>query len=112
MSCDVFFFISFSFSFYFTNIKRRLSYCNANIRFNKLCLKHNVIPKYARINIKAVNTSEAAKRTDKQARILRVKNEIKELYKTKVQLNKALYEEHINNANKWGNIWNSIFYDV
>jgi hypothetical protein len=58
----------------FTKIKRRLSYCNANIRFNKLCLKHNVIPKYAKINIKTVNTSEAAKRTEKQARILRVKN--------------------------------------
>jgi hypothetical protein len=39
----------------YINVKRRLSYCNANIQFNKLCLTHNITPKYAKINIKTAN---------------------------------------------------------
>jgi hypothetical protein len=44
--------------------------------------------KYAQIKIKTSNTSEARKRTETQARTLRIKNEIKTLYKEKLHLNK------------------------
>jgi hypothetical protein len=91
----------------FTNIRRRLSYCYVNIQFNKLWLTHNVTTKYAKINTKTANVSKAAKRTEQQVRILGINNEIKVLYKTKLQLNKTLYTLHINNANKWGNMWNT-----
>jgi hypothetical protein len=87
--------------------KRKLLNCNANI-FNKTCLKQNITPKYAQIHIKTANTSEAAKHTETQTRILRIKNEIKFLYKKKQHLNKQLYDLHIQNANEWGNIWNII----
>jgi hypothetical protein len=82
--------------------------CNANIYFNKTCLKQNITPKYAQIHIKTANTLEAAKHTETQTRTLRVKNEIKFLYKKKQHLNKQLYDLHIQNANEWGNIWNII----
>jgi hypothetical protein len=42
----------------YTNIKKRLLTCNANIYFNKSCLAYKVIPKYAQINLKTSNTSE------------------------------------------------------
>jgi hypothetical protein len=52
----------------YANIKRKLLTCNTNIYFNKACLTYNCIPKYAQINIKASNTSEAAKHTETQVR--------------------------------------------
>jgi hypothetical protein len=82
--------------------------CNANIYFNKSCLKQKIVPKYARINIKTSNYSKAAKQTETQTRTLRMKNEINFLYKKKFQLNKQLYILHINNANTWGNTWHII----
>jgi hypothetical protein len=47
----------------FLNTKRRLLYCNASIAFNKVGLIRKITPKYARINIKPLNT--AAKNTYK-----------------------------------------------
>jgi hypothetical protein len=67
------------------------------------------MPKYVQIHIKSADTSEAAKRTETQVRTLKIKNEIKFLYKKKQQLNKELYTLHLLNANnEWGNIWNII----
>jgi hypothetical protein len=63
--------------------KKKLLNCNANIYFNKTCLKQNITPKYALIHIKTADTSEAAKHTDTQTRILRINSEIKFLYKKK-----------------------------
>jgi hypothetical protein len=63
---------------------------------------YKVIPKYARINIKASNYSKAAKLTGIQASKLRIKNEIKFLYKKKHQLNTQLYTSHIHNAKHLG----------
>jgi hypothetical protein len=56
-----------------------------------MCLTQGITPKYANINIKTSKYSEAAKRTETQTRTLRVKNEIKMLYKKKSMLNKTLY---------------------
>jgi hypothetical protein len=74
------------------NCKRKLLHCNANLKFNKICLKENLIPKYAHIKIPEYNN--AATKTKTQAQILRIKNEIKFLYIKKEHLNKQLYHTH------------------
>jgi hypothetical protein len=81
------------------NCKRKLLQCNANINFNKRCLKQKLVPKYAYIKIPENN--EAAKKTKTQAQTLHIKNEIKFLHKKKQQLNTKLYQTHIHNANIW-----------
>jgi transcription antitermination factor NusG len=43
------------------NCKQKLLYCNANINFNKICLRKKLIPKYA--YIKMPTNNEAAKKT-------------------------------------------------
>jgi hypothetical protein len=53
------------------------------MNFNKACLKMNIVPRYAQITIQTYNT--AARKTQIQARTLRIKNEIKFLYKKKQQ---------------------------
>jgi hypothetical protein len=78
------------------------------VGFNKSCLMYKVVPKYARINVRTSNYSEAAKLTEIQASKLRIKNEVNFLYKKKRQLNIQLYTSHIHNANIWGNMWNII----
>jgi hypothetical protein len=96
----------------YKNIKRKLLTCNADIYFNKSCLEQKVTPKYANINIKTSKYSEAAKRTETQTRILRIKNEIKMLYKKKTILNKTLYTLHIKNANTCRNTWDIIAQNI
>ena len=88
------------------NCKRKLLHCNANINFNKTCLKNRLLPRYAHIKIPEYN--EAAKKTKTQAQIIRIKNEIKFLYKKKEQLNTQLYYKHLQNANTWQKTWNII----
>jgi hypothetical protein len=87
----------------YMNCKRTLLHCKANIKFNKSCLKKKLIPNYARINIPTYNN--AAKKTQAQVQTLRIKNEIKFLYKKEQQLNIKLYHAHIHNANIWQNTW-------
>jgi hypothetical protein len=65
----------------------------ANIYFNKQCLANDVTPKYA--NLKFTNTSPAAQTTTKKAQTIRVKNEIKFLFKKKEKLNRELYTTHL-----------------
>jgi hypothetical protein len=65
------------------NCKRKLLHCNANINFNKICLRKKFIPKYARMKI--TRNNEAARKTQTQAQTLRINNEIKFLYKNKQQ---------------------------
>jgi hypothetical protein len=78
----------------------------ANIKFNRRCLESGIIPNYARIKIPTHNT--AAKKTQKQAQPLRIKNEIKFLYRKKQQLNTQLYHKHIQSGNNWQHIWPNI----
>ena len=88
------------------NCKRKLLHCNANINFNKTCLKKNLIPRYAHINIPEYN--EAAIKTKAKAQISRIKNEIQFFYKKKEQLNTQPYYKHLHNANTWQKIWDTI----
>ena len=64
------------------------------------------MPKY--VNMKLPLNNEAAKKTQKQAQTLRIRNEIKFLYKKKQQLNIQLYHAHIYNANIWQQTWDNI----
>jgi hypothetical protein len=65
----------------YRNTRSKLLKCNANIYFNKQCLAKKVIPKYARL--KFTNTSPVAQVTANKAQIIRVKNEIKFIFKRK-----------------------------
>jgi hypothetical protein len=63
------------------NTRSKLQKCCANIYFNKLCLAKQITPNY--INIRIANTSPAAIVTTKKAQKIRIKEEIKFLYRKK-----------------------------
>jgi hypothetical protein len=84
--------------------------CCANIYFNRQCLKQDVVPKYA--NIKIPYTSTACKATHRKAQTVRIKEEIKLLYKKKERLNTALYNTHLQAAKEWGNSWHLIHQSI
>jgi hypothetical protein len=65
-----------------------------------------ITPTYA--NIKVPNTSPAAAVTTRKTRTLRIKDEIKFLYKKKEKLNRELYNIHLKVAQEWGNTWHII----
>ena len=77
----------------YQNVKIKLLKTILHIKFNKNCIKNNIIPKYARL--KYNDSSEAAKTAIKKAQIIRIKLEIRELYKKKISLNKSLYKAHL-----------------
>ena len=87
----------------YKSLKLKVLNCNANIYFNKQCLNNNFIPTYAKINIK--NNSKAATITKEKAQKIRLKEEIKFLYKKKEHLNGTLYKSNLEAAHEWGNIW-------
>jgi hypothetical protein len=66
-------------------------------------LRQDLIPKYA--NIRIPHTSAACKVTQRKAQTIRVKEEIKLLYKRKEKLNTSLYNIHLQAAKEWGNSW-------
>jgi hypothetical protein len=55
-----------------------------------------IIPKY--VNIKVANTSPAAQTTKKKAQLIRIKEEIRMLYKKKDNLNRDRYRVHLQAA--------------
>jgi hypothetical protein len=63
-------------------LKLKITNCNSNIHFNRQCLTKELIPNYAN-KIKIPHTSPAAATTLKKAQILRIKDELKLLYKKK-----------------------------
>jgi hypothetical protein len=63
----------------YMNLKRKLMHCTADIKFNKTCINDNILPKYAAI--KVPGNSMASKKTKQKAQYIRIKNEIKFLYK-------------------------------
>jgi hypothetical protein len=87
----------------FLNLNRKLYMCNANIYFNKQCIRKQLTPAYARI--KVPNTSPAHKNTQKKIPAIRIKDEIKFLYSKKQQINLQVYKLHLLLANTWGNAW-------
>jgi hypothetical protein len=62
--------------------------------------------KYAKINLNTNN--HAAVLTKQKSEVLRVKLEIKSLYKKKQHLNTLTYQKHVEMANAWGNNWPNI----
>jgi len=67
--------------------------CCANIYFNRQCCIKKVIPIYA--NIKIPYTSPATNVTQKKMQTIRLKDEIKFLYKQKEKINNDLYSIHL-----------------
>ena len=92
--------------FRYKNIKRKIIKCCASIYFNKQCLKYNLIPNYSRINIP--HTSPASTYNQRKIYKMRTKDEINFLYTKKANLNKTLFQTHLNLANEWGNAWHII----
>jgi len=62
-----------------------------------------MVPRYA--DIKLPNTSPAARNTQKKVHNMRIRDEIRFLYKKKQQLNNTLYKIHLKAAQEWGNAW-------
>jgi hypothetical protein len=70
-----------SIMYQFLNTKRKLLITNGNIWFNKQAIALKLIPNY--VNIKVAGTNLQAKRTKRVAELIRIKNELKFLYKKK-----------------------------
>lgn len=68
--------------------------------------KHNLTPTYAKIRIPL--TSPAAVYTQQKITKIRLKDEIKFLYRKKQNLNKQLYDTHPVLANEWGESWHPV----
>jgi hypothetical protein len=66
------------------------------------------MPKYAKLNNKTYSNNSAARQTKTDAQKMRVRYEIKMLYKKKQLLNKELYKTQLLNANRWGRTWENI----
>ena len=62
----------------YENLKRKLYICNANIYFNRICLKKQMTPNYAKIKIP--NTSTASKHTQHKITKIRLRDEIEYVY--------------------------------
>jgi dihydroxyacid dehydratase/phosphogluconate dehydratase len=86
------------------NLRRRLLGCNADIKFDNICLKGNIVPNYAVIRV--TGNSKASNNTKLKAQRIRIQNESKELKKKRQYLNKELYNIRLSNAKTWQGIWN------
>jgi hypothetical protein len=62
-----------------------------------------ITPAYAKI--KVAKTSLASAITQQKAQVLRVKDEIKFLYRKKEHINRELYTLHLKAATEWGTLW-------
>jgi hypothetical protein len=62
-----------------------------------------VTPKYAAV--KCTGNPVPCVRMKRAAENIRIRNEIKFLYKKKQQLNRLLYESHLDNALVWDKLW-------
>ena len=88
----------------YKNIKRKILKCCANIYFNKQCQKHKLTPNHTKIHIP--HTSPAAIHTQCKISKIRIRYEIEFLYMKKTNLNKTLFQIHLQLANEWDNVWN------
>ena len=55
-----------------------------------------------------VNTQQMLFNTQKKVHIMRIKDEIRLLYKKKQKLNNDPYKTHLKAAQEWGNSWYTI----
>ena len=65
--------------YHYKSLRSKILKCKANIYFNRQCLTKNLTPKYAVIKIPT--TSKAAQNTQNEVSHIRIKDEIKFLYK-------------------------------
>jgi hypothetical protein len=77
----------------YKNTKIKLIKTTNNIKFNKMCLRNNITPKYAVININS--KSKAAYLAQQTAQKTWIKQEINSLYIKKINLNNELYKLHL-----------------
>jgi len=77
--------------------------CCANIYFNRQCINKKVVPKYA--NIRIPHTSPAANVSLNKIHKIRIKDELKFLYKKKEKLNTDLCKIHLQATQEWGKTW-------
>ena len=85
----------------YLHIKNKINKIRQDILFNKKCLQNNVIPSY--VKIKMSKNSQAAKKTERNAKKSRIINEIRHLYMKKCKLNKKLYLIHLEILNEFHN---------
>ena len=85
----------------YKSTKIKLFKTNLSIKFNKKCLHSKVIPKYVCVNIKS--NTKTATITKRKAQLNWIKNEIKNLYGKKNELNYLLYKVHLELLNKLDN---------
>jgi hypothetical protein len=90
----------------YLNIKKKLLITNANIWFNKQALTRKVTPKYVKVKVSG-NSLQAIK-TQKTAEYIRIKNELKFLYKKKQSINNQLYSVHLEAVPYWDRNWKFI----
>ena len=76
----------------YKKLRTKVMKCCANIYFNRQCFNKKVIPIYA--DIKVAHTSPASNITSKKTHMIRIRDEIKFLYKKKEKLNSDLYRTH------------------
>jgi len=74
--------------------------CCSNTYCNRQCLIKKLVPKYA--NIKISYTSSATNITQKKLQTIRLKDEIKFLYKKKDKLNNDLCSTQLKASQEWG----------
>lgn len=94
----------------FTNTRRKLLKTIANIKFNKTCKEHNLIPKY--IHLKTNSKQQTARDAVENAKKLWLEKEIKFLYKKKNTLNIQTYNLHLEASKIFNNIWTDIFREI
>jgi len=86
----------------YKSIKTKVLKCCMNIYSNQQCLTKKIVPNYA--NIKIPHTSPATQVTQKKVQIIRIKDEIKFMYRKKQKLKNDLYKIHLKAAQEWGNM--------
>jgi hypothetical protein len=60
------------------------------------------------MNRRIFNNNNAAKKTKTDAKNMRIRNEIKLLYKKKNLVNSELFKMFLHNGKVWGRIWDNI----
>jgi hypothetical protein len=84
------------------NIKRKLLITNPNIWFNQQAIANHV-PNF--VEVKVIGNTPSVIKTQKLVANIRIKEELKFLYKKKSNLNIQLYSKHLQAATYWGKAW-------
>ena len=74
----------------YKNLKIKVLKCCSDISFNSQCLTKKIVPNYANVNVPI--TSPASCIAQNKIHTIRLKDEIKFVYKKKEKLNKAKYK--------------------